>query len=48
MINKTDPQLAAAATLADVMTIIGQRLQRRGLTRTLASEILAEKTGTDC
>ena len=42
-IEPADEELAAAANLAELMTIIGRRIQERGLTQEDLDEILQEE-----
>ena len=42
-IEPDDPELARAATLIDVMRIVGRRARARGLTQEKLDEILNEK-----
>lgn len=42
-VEPADPELAAAATLGELMDIIGRRMQERGLTQEMLDDILREK-----
>ena len=42
-IEPNDPELAAAANLAELMDIIGRRMPERGLTEEKLAEILRDK-----